>query len=32
MPDFDDHLMIEMIPELEQALKEMTFPGAEIDM
>ena len=32
MPDFDDHLMIEMQPELEQALKEMTFPGADIDM
>jgi len=24
--------MIEMPPELEQALKEMSFPGAEIDM
>ena len=32
MPDFDEHLMIEMNPELEQALKEITFPGAEIDM
>lgn len=32
MPDFDEHLMIEMLPELEQALKEMSFPGAEIDM
>ena len=32
MPDFDEHLMIEMNPELEQALKEMTFPGSEIDM
>lgn len=32
MPDFDEHLMIEMMPELEQALKSMQFPGAEIDM
>ena len=32
MPDFDEHLMIEMQPELEQALKEITFPGGEVDM
>ncbi len=32
MPDFDEHLMIEMQPELEQALKELTFPGGEIDI
>jgi intraflagellar transport protein 46 len=32
MPDFDDHLMIEMQPELEQALKDMAFPSGEIDM
>jgi len=31
MPEFD-HLMSEMTPELEQALKEMAFPGSEIDM
>jgi len=32
MPDFDDHLMIEMNPEFEQALKDLTFPGGEIDI
>lgn len=32
MPDFDDHLMIEMQPELEQGLKDITFPSGEIDM
>jgi len=32
MPDFDDHLMIEMLPELEDALKNISFPGGEIDM
>jgi hypothetical protein len=32
MPDFDDDLMIEMNPALEQILKEFQFPGAEIDM
>ena len=32
MPDFDDHLMIEMLPELEQSLKNIPFPGGEIDM
>jgi len=32
MPDFDDHLMIEMVPELEKALKEMAFPSGDIDM
>jgi intraflagellar transport protein 46 len=32
MPDFDDHLMIEMLPELEQALKNIKFPGGEIDI
>lgn len=31
MPDFDQ-LMSEMSPEMEQALKEMQFPGPEIDM
>jgi len=32
MPDFDDHLMIEMNPEFEQALKGLSFPSGEIDM
>ena len=32
MPDFDEQLMQEMNPELEQALKEISFPGPEIDM
>lgn len=32
MPDFDDQLMLEMNPELEQSLKDMAFPGPEIDM
>jgi intraflagellar transport protein 46 len=31
MPDFD-LLMSELPPEMEQALKEMQFPGPEIDM
>ena len=31
MPDFDA-LMAEFTPELEQALKDIPFPGAEIDM
>ena len=31
MPDFDN-LMSELAPELEQALKDMQFPGPEIDM
>ena len=35
MPDFDEDLMIELVPELEKALQGMdgvAFPGAEIDM
>ena len=36
MPDFDEDLMIEMVPELEKALTQsmdgLSFPGAEIDM
>ena len=32
MPDFDEQLMIEFQPELEQALKEITFPSGEIDI
>ena len=32
MPDFDEQLMQEMNPELESALKEISFPGPEIDM
>jgi hypothetical protein len=31
MPDFDQ-LMSEMNPQMEQALKEFKFPGADIDM
>ena len=31
MPDFD-YLMSELNPEMEQALKEFSFPGGEIDM
>ena len=31
MPDFDQ-LMSEMQPEVEQALKNVKFPGPEIDM
>jgi len=31
MPDFDN-LMQEWSPEMEQALREIPFPGAEIDM
>ena len=31
MPDFDQ-LMAELPPEMEQALKDMAFPGPEIDM
>jgi len=31
MPDFDQ-LMSEMNPEMERALKEVKFPGADIDM
>ena len=32
MPDFDDVLMMEMQPDLETALKQITFPNGEIDM
>ena len=32
MPDFDSVLMSEFNPEMEQALKEIQFPGPEIDM
>ena len=32
MPDFDEHLMIELQPELEHILKNIPFPNGEIDM
>lgn len=32
MPDFDDVLMLEMNPDFEEALKNITFPGGEIDI